>query len=188
MQTEMKLANECVNCLTAFMRSRASQEIRPTCGGVEGAPETHQVDYFHKEHSERREPMDPGGGARCNEQDLLPALASVNSMMAARNARLKFFDHDLFFDPAWAMLLDLYRSELLGKSLCVSSLCLGSGVPGTTALRYLRILEDRGYVERIPDELDKRRSFVRLATRTRDAMASYVESLRSSGIMQVSRR
>lgn len=103
-------------------------------------------------------------------------LVSVSSLLAKRKARLKFFDNDLFFDPSWEIMLDLYQSELLGKQVSVTSLCLASGVPSTTALRYLRILEERGYLTRVPDELDKRRSFVKLTDRARDAMASYLQA------------
>lgn len=176
MQIEMKLANECVDCLTAFMRSRVTQEVERSLG--EGS--AHKLDCIRLENSQHGKPAGQGSVLHDPEQLAQADLDAVTLMMAERNARLKFFDHDLFFDPTWAMLLDLYRSALLGKPLCVSSICLGSGVPSTTALRYLRILEDRGYVERVSDELDKRRSFVSLTLQARDAMAAYVDSLRNT--------
>lgn len=188
MPTEMKLANECVDCLTAYVRNRVAQDGEQERGGTSVTHATHHVDYICDDSPADRRPIGWDRGARPVEQDPQGVLASVNSMMAARKARLKYFDNDLFFDPTWAMLLDLYRSELVGKPLCVSSLCLGSGVPSTTALRYLRILEERGYVERASDEFDRRRSFIRLSSRARDAMASYVDALKSSGGLRKSYR
>lgn len=106
-------------------------------------------------------------------------LVLVDATMESRDARAKHFDHDLFFDPAWSMLLDLYRSELRGERICVSSLCIGSGVPATTALRYLRVLESRGYVERTPDQSDKRRSFLALSPQTSENLAAYFGNVAS---------
>lgn len=56
------------------------------------------------------------------------------------------------------MLLDIYCASLRAKRLSVSAVLIGNGVPNTTALRYLMVLEERGHVVRIPDETDKRRS------------------------------
>ena len=100
-------------------------------------------------------------------------LAAVEASIAARKCRLKYFDTDFFFDPVWAIMIDLYRAELKGERLSVSSACYGSGVAQTTALRYVAMLEDRGYVERVPDENDKRRAFLRLTGSARDRLENY---------------
>lgn len=177
MAIQMKLANECVDCLTAFMRDRLERDVSVNCGS---AP---RVAALHKSrgNSECALPTTYGRGAYESEAhpqpQPQPQLEVVNSLLASRKARLKFFDSDLFFDPTWAILLDLYQSEMLGKQLSVTSICLGSGVPSTTALRYLRILEERGYIARVSDELDKRRSFVTLTDRAREAMVSYLQAL-----------
>ena len=173
MATQMKLANECVDCLTAFMRDRLERDVSGNCGS---AP---RVAALHKgrDKPECALPKGHGRSAYASEAQPQPMLDAVNSLLASRKARLKFFDSDLFFDPTWAILLDLYQSEMLGKQVSVTSICLGSGVPSTTALRYLRILEERGYIARVSDEQDKRRSFVTLTDRAREAMVSYLQAL-----------
>lgn len=174
MPTEMKLASECVDCLTAFMQSRVADAPRKNsrdAGGVRMIA-NNVFDAGIARRSSDWKLADYGA-----EHDRQEAIAFVDSLLAARKARLKFFDADLFFDPAWAMLLDLYRSDLKGTTLSVSSLCLGSGVPSTTALRYVRTLEKRGFVERIADELDKRRIFVTMTDKARDAMNAYVQTV-----------
>lgn len=89
-------------------------------------------------------------------------LQIVNAFLYGRRLRTRYFDQHLFFDPAWSILIDLYRAELTGEQLSVSSVCYGSGVAETTALRYVRLLELRGFIERKPDPKDRRRFFLGL--------------------------
>ena len=125
----------------------------------------------------RSRPASKADGAAVERE---PAdLNLAETMIAARQLRLKYLDQDMFFDPTWSMLLDLYKSELKKERLSVSSLCLGSGVPETTALRYLRLLEVRGYIERLPDLNDKRRVHVVLSRAAFAKLAGYFENLRS---------
>lgn len=73
-----------------------------------------------------------------------------------------FFGFKIFSDPAWDILLDLFIAEHKGIRLPTSSVALGSGVPATTTLRWLYLLEEKGLIYREDDLLDGRRSFVRL--------------------------
>jgi len=84
-----------------------------------------------------------------------------------------FADETLFGEPAWDILLDLFVAGEKGKRVAVTSACIGSGVPSTTALRWLNVLEMRGLVEREDDNHDARRSFVRLTPKARLQMAEY---------------
>ena len=93
----------------------------------------------------------------------------VQAIIDARQMRAKFLDPDLFADPAWSILLDLYRADLAQHRISTTSLYFGSGVPVTTALRWLAALEGRGLASRTQDPLDGRRQFVTL---TQDAIAA----------------
>lgn len=106
-------------------------------------------------------------------------------MLAAHKRRSAFIDGDLLFDPAWWMLVDLYCAELRGERLSVTAVTIGSGVPDTTALRYLHILEQRGYVQRTPDATDKRRLFVTMSRTIFKAMRDYMLALEAD--VQVTR-
>jgi DNA-binding MarR family transcriptional regulator len=65
-------------------------------------------------------------------------------------------------EPAWDMLLDLFQQWAEGVKISVSNLCIAAGVPQTTALRYITMLEDLGLVIREPSTEDKRVTFVSL--------------------------
>lgn len=74
-----------------------------------------------------------------------------------------FAGNRIFAEPAWDILLDITIAEHRGVRLPTSSACLGSGVPATTILRWLSVLEDKGLLFRENDIGDGRRSFVRLS-------------------------
>jgi DNA-binding MarR family transcriptional regulator len=90
-------------------------------------------------------------------------VALAKRIYAMRRFREKVFaQNDLFFDPAWDILLDLYIARAEGRFISVSSACLASAVPATTGLRWLKILEDRALVSRKADVGDGRRNFIAL--------------------------
>ncbi|ABD25686.1 transcriptional regulator, MarR family [Novosphingobium aromaticivorans DSM 12444] len=86
----------------------------------------------------------------------------AREIYASRRRRHKFLPVDLFGEPTWDILLDLYLAAREDRRVPTTSACIGAHVPPTTALRWLRILEARGLVEREDDGRDGRRTFVRL--------------------------
>jgi len=102
-----------------------------------------------------------------------PTEIDIRNIIDARRLRAKFFDDSLFADPAWDILLDLYRAHLAQQRISVTSVCFGAGVPVSTALRWLNALEERGLARRSQDPLDGRRFFVELTQSGVSAMADY---------------
>ncbi len=74
-------------------------------------------------------------------QFLLTAAAEIYEMRRARDHALP---SGLASEPAWDILLALYI-EQKGK-ITVGSACRGSGVPKSTALRWVSVLEAQGLV------------------------------------------
>lgn len=103
----------------------------------------------------------------------MPNPRLVREIIRRRQARAKFFDPALFADPAWDMLLDLAAAHAEQRRVSVTSLCIASGVPPTTALRWIRQMTDAGLFERVEDPSDKRRVFISLTGKAREAMARY---------------
>jgi len=107
----------------------------------------------------------------------LPEPRLVRRIIQHRQARAKFFDGDLFADPAWDMLLDLTAARAEHARVSVTSLCIASGVPPTTALRWIGQMTKAGLLDRVEDDADKRRAFVALSDRTAEAIARYFAGL-----------
>lgn len=119
---------------------------------------------------------DPGRGYRAGPKRTVTA-AMVRAEIARRRLRERYFEPELFADPAWDMLLDLYAAGLEGKQVSVSSLCIAANVPPTTGLRWLTLMTEQGLFERRQDPRDARRVFMELSEGTRAAMQGYFEAL-----------
>ncbi|WP_324262513.1 winged helix DNA-binding protein [Altererythrobacter sp. H2] len=107
----------------------------------------------------------------------LPDPRLVRRIIQQRQLRAKYFDGELFADPAWDMLLDLTAARAEHTRVSVTSLCIASAVPPTTALRWISQMVDAGLLERQQDEVDRRRAFIALTDKAADAMARYFAEL-----------
>lgn len=90
----------------------------------------------------------------------LKVAIAARRYLKARRWREAMLPNNMFADPAWDILLDLYASESEGLAVSVSDACHAASVPATTALRWLSRLEQAGLIERSPDPLDARRIFL----------------------------
>ena len=116
-------------------------------------------------------------GMRPGARPALPDSRLVRKIIQQRQLRARFFDGELFADPAWDMLLDLAAARVEHARVSVTSLCIASGVPPTTALRWIAQLTEAGLFERVEDETDRRRAFIQLTDKACDAMARYFDEL-----------
>lgn len=103
----------------------------------------------------------------------LPDARLVRKIIRQRQQRLLYFDSGLFADPAWDMLLDLTAARVEHKRVSVTSLCIASGVPPTTALRWIGQMVEAGLFARVCDDADRRRAFIELTDKAADCMARY---------------
>ena len=101
-------------------------------------------------------------------------LAFARETYVIRRRRDRYLPGDLFGEPTWDILLDLYVATRENRPVPTTSACIGADVPPTTALRWLRILEARGLVEREDDGRDGRRTFVRLSAQGLAAMEDWL--------------
>jgi DNA-binding MarR family transcriptional regulator len=104
------------------------------------------------------------------------ALHKARQQYRSRRSRETIFGKPhLFGEPAWDILLDLFIAAEESKQISVSSLCIASAVPATTALRWIAILEAEGLIERSCDPADARRVFVALCDDGFAKMKSYFD-------------
>ena len=101
------------------------------------------------------------------------SLDAVRQVIRARRMRARYFDEELFADPAWDMLLDLLYAEISNLRVPVSSLCIAAAVPATTGLRWLKTMVQQGIFLRQADPHDGRRVFVELAPHTSQSLRRY---------------
>jgi hypothetical protein len=119
-------------------------------------------------------------GARALRSLELPNPETVliaRRYLASRRRRSQILTTDLFADPAWDMLIDLFAAWGEGRRVSVSSVCAASGVPRSTALRWVPDMERQGLVKRWPDPRDARRIFVEI---TREAAVGVEEWLNAT--------
>lgn len=111
-----------------------------------------------------------------------PSAAELRAAIRARRMRAQFFDGELFADPAWDMLLDLFAASLEDRRVSVSSLCIAAAVPPTTALRWIGTLHDAGLFERQADPADRRRAYIALSAKALEGMRNYAGALKRQGL------
>jgi len=105
------------------------------------------------------------------------SLRRAIQIYQARRERARIFDADgeLFGEPAWDILLDLYIARERGQPVCLTDASLGAGVPLSTAQRWVKQLLARGMLERQDDKHDARRVLITISDKVASVMRLYLE-------------
>lgn len=116
-----------------------------------------------------------------NQPDVFQIAKRIYSY---RRKRVKHFNADIFGEPAWDILLDLFIASETGKCVSITSACIGADVPATTALRWISVLEKKVLIVRKFDWEDKRRVLLSLTyegkNKMRQFLAAYAEECKHS--------
>lgn len=105
-------------------------------------------------------------------------LQAAEDIYNWRRQREKWFDGDLFQDPAWDLLLDLFIAHERNRRVYLSSACVAACSPNTTAMRWLGTLETKKLVRRTCDPNDRRRIYVELTPPAYARLTGYLLGLR----------
>ena len=84
--------------------------------------------------------------ARSSRPDVAISEDHIVSVIMARRGREAIFGADLFSDPAWDILLELYAAYLGGRETSVSELAASIGTPPPTTTRWACALQAQGFV------------------------------------------
>jgi DNA-binding MarR family transcriptional regulator len=84
------------------------------------------------------------------------ALSTARALFRQRRTRERHLPVALFAEPAWDMLLELFICRLEGRAVQVSAVGLTAGIPPTTVLRWLDVLEREGMIARSAAPTDLR--------------------------------
>lgn len=111
--------------------------------------------------------------------DLLASLAL--SEHRSRRLRETYIGCHLFGEPSWDLLLDLFAHTIKGKQVPTSSAYIAAHCPSTTALRYIKALENEGLVEGHANEGDARYRMLELTDDAIVSVGSYLMILAGLG-------
>jgi hypothetical protein len=83
----------------------------------------------------------------------------------------------LFSDSCWDMCLDIYICDLKREQITVSSIAHSSGIPMTTAMRYINVMVEEGLLEKSPNPSDNRMIFISTSEICRDKISNVLHNL-----------
>lgn len=149
-------------------------EARPGDGG---ALSRDAGDALSREGGDALALAEPPARAAAKAPAPLPDARLLRKILRQRQLRGRFFEGDLFADPAWDMLLDLAAARVEGKQVSVTSLCIAAAVPPTTALRWIGQMVTGGLFRRVCDDNDRRRAFIELTDPAVDALGRYFDEI-----------
>jgi DNA-binding MarR family transcriptional regulator len=109
------------------------------------------------------------------ERNALNLAMTAKVIYEQRRQRDNYIPPQFFGEPAWDMLLELFMQFSGGAKVSVTSLCIASDAPVSTALRHVAQLEEAGLVRRTASQFDKRVTFVELTTQGIVAVGCYLE-------------
>ena len=102
-------------------------------------------------------------------------LADIaESIYRARRRRERYFSPELFAEPAWDFLLDLFISKARTQRVSTTSVTEAAGVPIATGHRWLSHLEKQGLMRRYAAPDDARLTLLELTDKGYRLMHSYV--------------
>ena len=120
----------------------------------------------------------PGRGYPVKPMSFPSARARVaRDTIRQRRKRDEYFPSELFADPGWDIMLDLYAAHYEGEAVSVSSLCIAASVPQTTALRWINMMTNDGWLVRRDDPTDRRRTYLKLSDEGRSRLDGYFDNL-----------
>ena len=114
-----------------------------------------------------------------SEQTLVELACQVYQR---RRLRARYINASLLGEPVWDMLLALYCFSGRGEALSVSGLCHAAGVPQTTALRWVQVMEQKKLVKRSKDAKDGRRAYVSLTDNSKKLLENYLATIRGAAV------
>lgn len=98
------------------------------------------------------------------------ASKTVRAVQRARMERSRILGEDLFSDPAWSILLELYAFALEQRRITISAISRRANVSLTTVLRWLDALGKKELIQRDCDPFDARMVRVSLTPKGMAAM------------------
>lgn len=97
-------------------------------------------------------------------------------ILEIRRERSRVFGDDLFSDPAWDILLELFAARLAERRMTLGD--LASVAPQSTLARWVAALEERGLVELMVDPLEPDQFWIGLSNASQDKLMRFLSGAR----------
>lgn len=94
-----------------------------------------------------------------------------------QDAKDQYFPPVIFSGAAWPLFLGLYSAKLEAREMSVDAVCACSKVVKSTALRWIDVLIDAGFVHRLDGNVDMRRANLDLTAKGIDAMDRMLDTI-----------
>lgn len=101
-------------------------------------------------------------------------LAEARRLSASRRHRDRLFGSELFPNPGWNILVELFIAGEEGRNITIKSACVAAGVPQSTALRHIAHLIDVRLTARAQHPSDARSAYLKLTERGRAKMVAFI--------------
>jgi hypothetical protein len=106
------------------------------------------------------------------------ALQTAERAYNERRERAKHFNNQqIFGEPAWDLLLDMYIHQARDEKVTVKSAVLESRAGEGTAQRWLKVLDSEGLICSQIDPTDSRKCFLRLTPEGYESITRYLEEI-----------
>lgn len=116
------------------------------------------------------------------DRDAVEPMGFYEAMRHFIALRDKVFP-ELSTEAAWNILVTLANTTNHDARNSITGIAYGAGVPLTTALRYIGIMEVEGIIERVPDPADGRRFIIQLTAEGRDRLDFVASKWKARGAM-----
>ena len=101
----------------------------------------------------------------------------ARSITAARRRLSEHLEPSLFANPGMDIMLFLFAEGLQGATVTTNACCAAAGVPRTTALRWIKLLQDRGLVIGSDDISDRRVTMLALSQAGRGTIGTWLREI-----------
>lgn len=108
---------------------------------------------------------------------VVPPLVFARRLHRSRMRAHEIMGPRIVRDPKWEMLLELFIAYHEHRRVSVSSLCHAANAPATTSLRHVEALEKGGFVDRVDDPMDARRSWVQPTAKAIDGVGALLREM-----------
>lgn len=106
-----------------------------------------------------------------------PYMQKVITLTRLQEQKDQFEELPVLMSQAWAILMEIFKTEMSGRSAYVTTVALGSSVPASSTHRHLETLAEKNLIRRLRDASDKRRIQVQLTDKARIQLINFFDKI-----------